>query len=53
MRRPAGLVVHEGATLGCRNTANLNRCVRVELHREEGGYMFRTFANPFGLAPGR
>ena len=45
-----GRLVHEGETLDCRNTANLNRYVRVELQRTDGEVVFRVFTNPFGLA---
>ena len=48
---PLGRVVHEGGTLDYRETPGLERYLRIELHREDGGEVFRTFTNPFGLAP--
>lgn len=47
---PLGRVVHEGETLNYRETPGLKAFVRVELQREEGGEVFRTFTNPFGLS---
>jgi hypothetical protein len=46
---PLGRVVHRGATLNLRDTANLGNYVRIELHRQDGEDLFRTFSNPFGL----
>lgn len=47
---PAGRVVHTGETLNYRETPGIDRYVRIELIREEGDDVFKTFANPFGLA---
>ncbi|MFO7776312.1 MAG: hypothetical protein R6W89_10985 [Candidatus Hydrogenedentota bacterium] len=47
---PLGQVVHEGATLNYRETPELDRYVRIELHREDGEESYRTFTNPFGFA---
>jgi hypothetical protein len=48
---PLGRVVHEGDVLNYRDTPNLVHYVRIELHRKDGEDLFRTFTNPFGLAP--
>ena len=47
---PLGQVIHEGATLNYRETPELDRYVRIELHREDGEEIYRTFTNPFGFA---
>ncbi len=49
---PLGQVVHEGDTLNYRETPELDRFLRIELHREDGDDLYRTFTNPFGLATG-
>ncbi len=48
---PLGQVVHEGATLNYQEMPELDRYVRIELHREDGEDIYRTFTNPFGFAP--
>ena len=48
---PLGRVVHEGDTVNYRETPNIDRYLRIELHRQDGEELFRTFTNPFGLAP--
>jgi hypothetical protein len=48
---PLGRVVHEGRTLNYRETPNLGNYVRIELHRQDGEDLYRTFTNPFGLTP--
>ncbi len=45
-----GRVVHEGPTLDYQNTPHLKNYVRVELHRQDGQHLYRTFTNPFGFA---
>ena len=44
-----GTVVHEGETLNYQETANIDRYLRIEIHREDGGEMYRTFTQPFGF----
>ncbi len=48
---PLGRVVHEGETINYRDTPHIDSYLRIELHREEGGELYRAFTNPFGLAP--
>ncbi len=48
---PLGTVVHEGTMLNYQETPNINKYLRIELHREADGELFRTFTNPIGLAP--
>jgi len=46
---PAGQVVHVGPTLDYRQTADVKKYVRAELHRSSNGRLLRTFTNPFGI----
>jgi hypothetical protein len=50
---PLGRVVHQGETLNYRDTPNISRYLRIELHRQDGEDLFRTFTNPFGLGTRR
>jgi hypothetical protein len=47
---PLGCVVHKGETINYRNTPLVKNYLRVELLRQDGEDLFRTFTNPFGLA---
>ena len=48
---PQGRVVYEGATIPYRDTPHVGNYLRIELRREQGEDVYRSFTNPFGLAP--
>lgn len=48
---PQGRVVHEGATIPYRDTPHVGNYLRIELRREQGEDVYRSFTNPLGLAP--
>lgn len=46
---PLGQIVHDGAVLNCRSAPNIKKYVRAEFLRRDGGHVYRTFTNPFGI----
>jgi len=49
----SGQIIHDGTVFNYRNNPNLNKYVRIELHRHDGEHVHRTFANPIGITTSR